>query len=88
METLPISEVVTLRDGDTVTIRPVRLDDAPRLQSLFARLSSETVFLRFMSRATALSDQDVEHLTKVDYQTKMALAATGKQCGEECIICR
>jgi len=82
----PIPELVTLRDGDTVTIRPVRPDDAPRLQALFARLSPDTVFLRFLKHAKSLSDKDATHLASVDYQTQMALAATSKRCGEDCII--
>jgi len=64
----------------------VRLDDAPRLQALFARLSPKTVFLRFLSHSKALSGQDARRLADMDYQTQMALAATSEQCGEECII--
>lgn len=43
---LPEPETVILRDGSRVIIRPIRSDDAPRLQSLFDRLSPESVFFR------------------------------------------
>ena len=48
MATLPVPETVTLSDGTTVTLRPIRADDAERLQALHARLSPETIYLRFL----------------------------------------
>jgi len=42
-------EAVTLRDGTMVTVRPIRPNDALRLQALFARLSPRSIFLRFLA---------------------------------------
>jgi GNAT superfamily N-acetyltransferase len=81
-----MSESVTLRDGTTVTIRPIRPDDAPRLQALFARLSPESIFSRFLEICKELPYRQAERLANVDYQTQMALVATREQCGEEHIV--
>jgi acyl-CoA synthetase (NDP forming)/RimJ/RimL family protein N-acetyltransferase len=66
---------VVLADGGTAHLRPVRPDDADALVSLFGRLSSETILLRFFSVKRALTDREIERLTSVDYHNRMALAA-------------
>lgn len=80
------SETVTLRDGSVATIRPIRPDDAPRLQALHARLSSETVYLRFLEQRKALSNKDAARLATVDYQARMALVAVREQQGEQVLL--
>jgi RimJ/RimL family protein N-acetyltransferase len=79
-------EAVTLRDGTTVTIRPIRPDDARRLQELFARLSPESISFRFLGQPRELPYEQAEQLANVDYHTRMALVATREQCDEEHII--
>jgi RimJ/RimL family protein N-acetyltransferase len=79
-------ETVTLGDGTMVTIRPIRPDDAPRLQALFYRLSPESIALRFLGHPKELPDEEAQRLANVDYQTRMALVATGEEDGEEHII--
>jgi len=79
-------EPVTLRDGTAVTIRPIRPDDARRLQALFYRLSPESISLRFLGHPKELPDAQAEQLANVDYQKRMALVATREQDGEEHII--
>jgi acetyltransferase len=79
-------EVVTLRDGTMVTIRPIYPDDAYRLQAFFARLSSESLFYRFLSLRKNLSYELVEHLATVDYRARMALVATCQKDGQELVI--
>jgi GNAT superfamily N-acetyltransferase len=80
------SEAVTLRDGTLVSIRPIRPDDAPRLQALFARLSPDTISYRFLGRRRELPCEEAKGLAEVDYQTQMALVATGDQEGGEEVI--
>jgi len=70
---------VSLRDGTPVFIRPIRPDDAPRLQSLFARLSPETITYRFLGRRKELPYEEAKRLADLDYQTQMALVATCEQ---------
>ena len=79
-------KAVTLRNGTTVTVRSIRLDDARRLQALFARLSPESIFLRFLGHRKVLPYVEAKTLANVDYQTQMALVATREQCGEEHVI--
>ncbi|HLF25631.1 MAG TPA: GNAT family N-acetyltransferase [Anaerolineae bacterium] len=68
-------ETVTLRDGTAVRLRAIQPDDAPRLQALHARLSTESIFLRFLDQRTALPDRDAQQLANVDYRTRMAIVA-------------
>jgi RimJ/RimL family protein N-acetyltransferase len=81
-----LSEQVALRDGLQVTIRPIQPDDAPRLQALVARLSPESIFLRFLALVKGLSDKEARRLANVDYTTRMAFVATVLEEDEEQII--
>ena len=79
-------ERVTLRDGTTVTLRPIRPEDAPRLQEAFERLSPESVFLRFLDQRATLSDAEARRGATVDYHGSMAIVAVVEEHGEEHII--
>lgn len=84
----PAQEVewVRLRSGERVGIRPIRPEDAPRLQALFARLSPESVFLRFLGTRKTLTEQDAQRLANVDYDQRMALVATLDDSDEEILV--
>ncbi len=87
MSTPPTSsETVTLHDGSEVTLRPIRPDDAPRLQALHSRLSPEAIYLRFLGARSTLSNQEAERLANVDYQSWMALVAARTENGEEALV--
>ena len=79
-------ESVTLRDGTGVMIRPIRPDDAPRLQVTFTRLSSQTIYLRFFETFKQLSDKQAMYFANVDYHERMALVAEVMEAGEDSII--
>jgi GNAT superfamily N-acetyltransferase len=79
-------ETVTLRDGTSVALRAIRPDDAPRLQAGFARLSRESIYLRFLDQRNALSDREAQRLASVDYHSTMAIVAVVEEQGEEHII--
>lgn len=79
-------EVITLRDGTTVTLRAIRPDDAPRLQIAMTRLSPQSAFLRFLLPLHSLSDGEAQRLATVDYSQRMAIVATIPYDGEEAII--
>lgn len=83
---LPSPEQLTLRDGTLTTIRPIRPDDAPRLQALVLRLSPESLFLRFLAIVKSISDKEAARLATVDYQTCMAFVATADAGDDEQII--
>lgn len=80
------SEVISLRDGTQVNIRPVRPDDAPGLQALFNRLSPQSIYHRFLGFRIFLPYEEAKRLAEVDYQEKMALVATNDKNGRENII--
>lgn len=67
---------LTLPDGTTVHVRPIRSGDAPALRAFHARLSPDTIELRYFGLVPVLTDQQVHHLTELDYEDRMALIAT------------
>jgi acetyltransferase len=75
-----------LKDGTPVTIRPIRPDDAPRLQALLSRLSPESIFYRFLEYLKGLTPKQAEELATVDYHRRMALVGTLEEDGEELVI--
>lgn len=70
---------VVLADGTTAHVRPIRPDDAERLSDLHARLSPETIYMRFFSAHPRLSDAELHRFTNVDHVDRMALVATGAE---------
>jgi acetoin utilization protein AcuB len=80
-------ETLTLRGGESITIRPIRPDDAARLQASFAQMSPQTIYDRFMGYKKALPDPEARYLSSLDYDCNMALVATkAEDRGEETII--
>ena len=80
------SESVEFYDGMQAIIRPIRADDAPGLQSLFGRLSEESIYYRVLGLRKELTGEQARRLADLDYQTQMALVATcGDGCEEEVI---
>jgi acetyltransferase len=63
------------RDGTPIALRPVRPEDEPLLQDLFAHMSREDVRLRFFAPIRELSHRFAARLLQVDYDRQMALSA-------------
>jgi len=79
-------ELIELRDGTQVIIRSIRREDAPRLQSLFGRLSRESIYYRFLEFRKELTAEQARRLAALDYDGQMALVAACEQdCGEAII---
>lgn len=68
-------ELLTLRDGATVVVRPIIPADAARLRRMFERLSPETVYRRFFSPVTRPPARALIHLATVDHDRREALVA-------------
>lgn len=79
-------EAAHLEDGTLVCIRPIRPDDAPRLQETFKLLSRQTVYLRFLETFKELTDEQAQKFANVDYLHRMAFVGTIQQSGVEHII--
>lgn len=69
-----LEQVVTLRNGASVRLRPIRPDDKPRLMALCRRLSPRTVYERFFSFRRLLPEE-AHAFVNVDYRQRMAVVA-------------
>lgn len=78
--------VVTLRDGSTLRLRPIRPDDCDRWLAFFQRLSRHTIYLRFHHLMRGASTEDARHFCAVDYDSTFALVATAGEGAEERIV--
>ncbi len=67
---------VQLRDGRSVTIRPVLPQDAILQRAFVARLSPTMRYRRFHGPVKELSEATLSYMTEVDYSSHLALLAT------------
>jgi acetyltransferase len=67
-------ERVTL-GGETLTVRPIRPEDAERHGAFFRSLSPEDIRYRFFSAMRELSAEQMARMTQVDYDREMAFVA-------------
>ena len=65
---------MVLRDGSTVTVRPVRPGDESALARFFSRLSLESRVFRFFA-AVANADALARGMTNVDYKSRYGIVA-------------
>jgi acetyltransferase len=70
-----LESIASARDGTPVTLRPVRPEDEPLLQDLFAHMSPEDIRLRFFAPIRELTHRFAARLSQVDYDREMALIA-------------
>lgn len=64
-----------LTDGTDIAIRPIRPEDKAQLEAGLHRLSSESVYARFMSAKPHFSAAELRYLTEVDGRDHVALVA-------------
>src|SRR5258706_309275 len=62
-------------------IRPIRPDDAARLQAFHQRLSAESIYLRWLSAHPVLTDEEAAAMTQLDYSSRMAFVAVVPTAG-------
>jgi RimJ/RimL family protein N-acetyltransferase len=72
---VPISGVLTLRDGTCVRVREIRAEDAAALQRLVGRSSERSIELRFFGPMKELSDEQARRFAEVDGVDRFALVA-------------
>jgi GNAT superfamily N-acetyltransferase len=87
--TTPIESLV-LADGTSLTIRPVQAvaADRERLRGLFARLSSESRYRRYLTPKPDLSAAEIAYLTDVDHVQHEAFAAVDDSDGSFVAVAR
>lgn len=66
---------VVMSNGRPVHIRPIRPDDGDRLRAFHESLSERTIYFRFFTAKTELSDEEIERFTHVDYDNRAAFVA-------------
>ena len=70
-----LEQWIELGDGRMVFVRPVIPEDAPLLQGAIETADSETVYQRFLRAPVRLDGRQLDRLTRLDYATRMAMAA-------------
>jgi acetyltransferase len=75
---------LTLRDGSTVRVRPIRPEDAALEERFFEGLSERSRYQRFMHELRHLSPAMLARFTQLDYDRELALVALAPG-GEEFI---
>ena len=69
------AELVTLRSGDVVRVRPVRPGDAPDLARAYANLSDQSRYRRFFTAMPELPEVTLKAAAEVDHEKHEALVA-------------
>jgi GNAT superfamily N-acetyltransferase len=77
---------VPLSDGTPVCLRPIRPDDAARLQAFHTRLSPNSIYLRWLAAHPVLSPAEAAQFSDLDYVTRMAFVATTGDGEAEAIV--
>ena len=67
---------VVLRDGGVAHVRPVRPDDAPRIDRFHAAQSPESIYFRFFAPMPRISPADMRRFVHVDHVRRVGLVAT------------
>jgi acetyltransferase len=71
------------RDGPTVTLRPIRPEDATIEQAFVQSLSAQSRHFRFMNMLRELTPLMLARFTQIDYDREMAFIATLDDKGSE-----
>lgn len=82
-----LEETISLPDGSTLLIRPVRPQDEPNFVASFAQLSTEEVRMRFMYTFKELIHEEAARLTQIDYGRDMALVVFRQRPGQPLESC-
>ena len=73
-----LEETVSLRDGRSVRLRPIRPEDEPSYLAFFTRLSPEDLRFRFFNLVRAMPHSQLARYTQIDYDREMAFIATAE----------
>jgi RimJ/RimL family protein N-acetyltransferase len=82
------TQVLTLADGTRLALRPLGSADRDGVAALFARLSPESRYRRFLSPKRELTRWELAFLTDVDHVRHEAIAAVDQRDDSIVGICR
>jgi acetyltransferase len=71
-----LERMIRDRSGALYKLRPVRPEDAGKLQTMIAACDSEDIRMRFFSGLRSLPESLAKRLTQIDYDREMAFVAT------------
>ncbi|MEZ5965966.1 MAG: bifunctional acetate--CoA ligase family protein/GNAT family N-acetyltransferase [Planctomycetota bacterium] len=80
---IELVQTVDLPDGTSVTVRPIRPEDAVIEQEFVNALSQRSRYLRFMYFMRELTPAMLSRFTQIDYDREMALIAVDERDGGE-----
>ena len=66
---------VTLKNGQTALLRPIRPEDEPLEAQMFTLFSKETVYFRFFGYVPHVTHELLIRFTQIDYDREMAIIA-------------
>ena len=66
---------VVLRDGSTISLRPILPGDGDGLQAMVANMSVDSVYQRFFRVKRTLEPDELHYFTHLDYVNRMAFVA-------------
>lgn len=75
-----------LKDGTRVTIRAVRPSDRKRFLEAFRLLDKDSIYTRFFTHRSDLSDAEIDRAVNVDFMHEVALVVTTATARGEAII--
>ena len=76
----------TLRNGLSVTIRPLRPDDRERVATAVRELGQEAIYTRLFSHRRELTEAGLDRIMRVDATREAALLVTRAQGDDEIVI--
>jgi RimJ/RimL family protein N-acetyltransferase len=68
-------DLLQLRDGRVVAVRPLERRDRPLLAAAIRQLSDQSRYLRFASAKPRMTERELDHLVDVDHHAHEALLA-------------
>jgi len=77
---------VSLRDGSSIHIRPIRPEDEQSIKEMFYSFSEKTVYLRYHGTLKSMPHNRLQVFCNVDYDTEMAIVACVGSADDQDII--
>ena len=78
-----LEETLRLPDGQSLLIRPIRPEDEPNFQKIFAAMTPEEIRLRFLHPMNTMPHSLAARLTQIDYDREMSLVVEGRSATGE-----
>lgn len=77
---------VTLKDGSSILLRPIKPEDEPHWHVLLSHCSAETIHLRFRCMFKTVAHDVASRFCFIDYDREMAIVAEREQQGVRQLI--